>query len=432
MKKNVLKKCLSLILAAASAVTLFAGCSSGGTAASNGGKQDDSSVKILDVVWFSDGKEGDSFKKLADQYTESHPNIKFNMVTVPYNDLESKIKNMLNGGQAPALARVTNLGPFENQLVDLGQYVSDKQAFINNFGEGLKFVYDDKILGAPMDITANGLIYNKTAFDKAGVKVPQSADQIWTWDELEQDLKTVMAKGGCKYGMVFDKTAMRLSTLFYEMGGSMLSTDLKTSNFNTTEIRNAVTLFKKLHDDKIIPNSVWLGSENPNNLFRTGQVAMHFAGSWMIANYKDQIKNFEWGVTYLPKGKVRSSVPGGKYLSAFKGSGKEKEASEFIEWISKPENNAQYCKENLFLSQVKGNESLDYGYGKDFFRIFSDELSATSKQPGAEWGYSSFTALVQNDLRDKMSDVLAGKLTVDNYVTTMDGEITKALKEVSK
>lgn len=432
MNKNVWKRGLSLILAAASVMVLFAGCSSGGTSASGGGKKTAADVKTLDVVWFSDGKEGESFEKLADQYTESHPNVKFNMVTVPYNDLESKIKNMLSASQAPALARLTNLGPFENQLVDLGQYVSDKQAFINNFGEGLKFVYGDKILGAPMDVTANGLIYNKTAFDKAGVKVPQSADQVWTWDELEQDLKTVMAKGGCKYGMVFDKTAQRLSTLFYEMGGSMLSADLKTSNFNTPEIRSAVTLFKKLHDDKIIPNSVWLGSENPNNLFRTGQVAMHFAGSWMIANYKDQIKSFDWGVTYLPKGTVRSSVPGGKYLSAFKDSGVEKEASDFIEWISKPENNAQYCKENLYLSQVKGNENLDYGYGKDFFRIFSEELNATGKQPGAEWGYSSFTGLIQNDLRDKMSNVLAGKITVDDYVTTMDGEFTKALKEVSE
>lgn len=425
--KSVSKKCLSLILAAVSALTLFSGCSSG-----NSSKQSTSSVKTLDVVWFSDGKEGESFKKLSDEYTKSHPNIKFNIVEVPYSDLENKIKNMLNGGQAPALARITYIGPFQNQLVDLGQYVSDKQKFINSFNAGLKFVYNDKILGAPMDVTANGLIYNKTAFDKAGVKVPQSPDQLWTWDELEKDLKTVMKKGGVKYGMVFDKSPQRLSTLFYEMGGSFLSSDLKKSNFNTPQVKNAVSLFKRLHDEKIIPQSVWLGSENPNNLFRTGQVAMHFAGSWMISNYKDQIKNFDWGVTYLPKGEARSSIPGGKYLSAFKGSGSEKEAADFIEWISQPKNNAQYCKDNLYLSQVKGNESLDYGYGKDFFKIFSDELTATSKQPGAEWGYSQFTTIVQNDVRDRMIDVLAGKMTVDNYVTTIDGKITKALSQLNK
>ena len=78
--------------------------------------------------------------------------------------------------------------------MDLGEYVSDKDAFQNSFGEGLKFVFDGKILAAPMDVTANGLIYNKTAFEKAGVAVPQSEDEIWTWDEWKEAMKTVMEK----------------------------------------------------------------------------------------------------------------------------------------------------------------------------------------------------------------------------------------------
>lgn len=82
--------------------------------------------------------------KLADKYMEEHPNIKIELIEVPYADLESKIKNMINGKEAPALARLTNIGPFQNQLVDLGGYVSDKDAFQNSFGEGLKFVFDGK------------------------------------------------------------------------------------------------------------------------------------------------------------------------------------------------------------------------------------------------------------------------------------------------
>ncbi|GLC83225.1 ABC transporter substrate-binding protein [Lacrimispora brassicae] len=419
-----MKKAISLVLAGILALGALTGCSAGG-------KKADSEVKTLDVVWFSDGKEGESFQKLADQYMSENTNIKIELIEVPYADLESKIKNMLNGKEAPALARLTNIGPFQNQLVDLGQYVSDKDAFVNSFGEGLKFVFDDKVLAAPMDITANGLIYNKTAFEKAGVQVPQSEDEVWTWDEWKAAMKTVMEKGGCKYGLVYDKSPQRFTTLIYQAGGSLLNTDLNASNFNTPETRRAVSFFKELHDEEIIPSSVWLGSENPNNLFRTGQVAMHFAGSWMVSNYKDQITDFEWGVTYLPKEARRSSVPGGKYLTAFQNTGVEKEAAQFIEWISKAENNAQYCKENSYLSQVKGNESLDYEYGKDFFEIFSKELAATDSQPGAEWGYQAFTGMIQNDLRDKLIEVLAGKLTVDQYTENMDGLITDALKELN-
>lgn len=401
------------------------------TACGKGGDSADE-VKTLDVVWFTDGNEDESFKELASTYEESHPNIKIELIEVPYGDLESKIKNMINGGEIPALARLTNLGPFQNQLVDLSEYVSDSEAFENSFGGGLKFVFDDKILAAPMDVTANGLIYNKTAFEQAGVSVPQSEDEIWTWDEWEEAMKQVIENSDCKYGLVFDNTAQRFSTLMYEAGASMLNEDLTASNFNTPEMNRAVSFFKELHDEKIIPDSVWLGSENPNELFRTGQVAMHFSGSWMIANYKEAITDFEWGVTYLPKEVTRSSVPGGKYLAAFQGTGVEKEAAEFIEWISQPENNAIYCQENSYLSQVKGNEKLEYDFGAEYFEIFSQELDATGVQPGAEWGYQAFTGAVQGDIKEKLASVLAGNMTVEAYLLDMDSLITQTLEELQE
>ncbi len=417
-----MKKLIALLLAGVMVLGILTGCSGIGSKAGQ--------EKTLEVVWFSDGKEGESFMRLAEKYMGEHPNIKIELIEVPYSDLESKIKNMINGKETPALARLTNLGPFQNQLLDLSEYVSDQEAFIDSFGEGLKFVYDGKILAAPMDVTANGLIYNKTAFEKAGVSVPQSAEEVWTWEEWKAAMKTVMEKSDCKYGLVYDKSPQRFSTLMYEAGGSMLKEDLTESNFNTPEVKRAVSFFKELHDEKIIPDSVWLGSENPNNLFRTGQVAMHFAGSWMIANYKEEITDFEWGVTYLPKEAKRSTVPGGKYLAAFKNTGVEKEAAEFIEWISKAENNAVYCKENSYLSQVKGNEKLEYDYGQEFFSIFAEELAATDARPGAEWGYQAFTGAVQNDIRDGLIDVLAGKLSVDDYLTKIDTLITVTLKEI--
>ena len=314
-----MKKWLSVLLAGAMVLGTLTGCSGGGKKAEN-------EVKTLDVVWFSDGKEGESFMKLADKYMEENPSVKIELIEVPYADLENKIKNMINGKEAPALARLTNIGPFQNQLVDLGEYVSDKDAFQNSFGEGLKFVFDGKILAAPMDVT----------FEMAGVAVPQSVFVIWTWDVCMEAMKTVMEKSDCKYGLVYDKSPQRFTTLLYEAGGSLLNSDLTASNFNTDETKRAVSFFKELHDEGIIPTSVWLGSENPNNMFRTGQVAMHFAGSWMIANYKEEITDFDWGVTYLPKEAMRSSVPGGKYLAAFQNTGVEKEAADFIEWISKP------------------------------------------------------------------------------------------------
>lgn len=110
-------------------------------------------VKVLDVVWFSDGKEGETFKRLTEKYTETHPNIQFEMIEVPYSELENKLKNMVNAGEQPALTRISNIGTFQNQLLDLGEYI-DADAFRNNFGSGLQYEFDGKILGAPITTNA--------------------------------------------------------------------------------------------------------------------------------------------------------------------------------------------------------------------------------------------------------------------------------------
>lgn len=434
-----MRKVLVGVMAAMMAAGMLAAC--GGSESSDsetvkknetveGKVSDTNEKKVLDVVWFSDGKEGESFKRLTEKYTETHPDIQFEMIEVPYSELENKLKNMVNADEQPALTRLANIGTFQNQLLDLSEYI-DADAFRNNFGSGLQYEFDGKILGAPMDITANGLVYNKTAFEQAGVSVPKSEDEVWTWDEFEDALKTVMANSDCKYGMVVDLSPQRFTTLMYEAGGSMLTEDLSASNFKSEGVKRSVEWFKHLHDEGIIPTSVWLGSENPNEMFRTGQVATHLAGSWMVSNYKEEISDFEWGVTYLPKDVQRASIPGGKYISAFQGSGVEQEAAEFIEWLSQPENNAEYCLENYYLSQVKGNETLDYDFGSEYFELFSNELKATDLQPGAEWGYQEFTTLVQTDLKAGVQDVMAGNITVDEFIENMDALITESLAELN-
>lgn len=422
-----MKKVLACALVGAMTLGLLAGCSSGGSGGDSGDGK-----KTLDVVWFSDGNEGESFMKLAEEYMETHEDIEIELIEVPYADLDNKLKNMINAGEQPALARMTNIGTFQNQLIDLKEYVSDPDAFVDSFGSGLQFIYDDKMIAAPMDVTANGIIYNKTAFDQAGVQVPQSPDEIWTWDEFEAALQKVVENSDCQYGMVFDKSAQRFSTLIYEAGGSLLNEDLTASNFNTDEVKTAVDWFVELHENGIMPTSIWLGSDNPNEMFRTGQVAAHFSGSWMIANYKEQITDFEWGVTYLPVEAQRSSVPGGKWLGAFQGSGVEQEAADFIEWIMSAENNAQYCKENYYISQVKGNESLDYDFGAEYFEIFADELNATGPQPAAEWGYQALVNSVQTDIVDRLSSVLAGDMSTDDFTAEVDGLITESLADLNE
>jgi alpha-1,4-digalacturonate transport system substrate-binding protein len=384
---------------------------------------------LLQVLWFNDFEEGDSFLRLTEMYRQENPHVTFELIEVPFHDLDDRLRNLIIGGMPPALARLVNLGPFQNQLVDLFEYLGHD--FADNFNDGLRFVFDGQMLAAPKDVTANGIVYNRTAFAAAGVQVPQNESEIWTWEEWREAMEQVVANSHVTYGLVFDRTSHRFSTLMYQAGASMLTPDLSASNFNTPEMYRTVSFFYDLHADGIIPAGVWLGAENPNLLFRTGQVAMHFAGSWMLANYMAEIDDFEWGFTYLPMDARRSSVPGGKYIAAMQGSGVEYEAARFIEWLSQPEINAVFMLDNNFISQVRGNEVLDYAVGGEYFSICASDLAASGLQPGSEWGFQEFTGRINADMREGLAEVLAGMMTIQQYLEMMDSLATEALAEIN-
>lgn len=418
-RKTWFKMSISVLLTAV--LILLSACGSAGNNAS--GKQ-----KSLDFLWFSDGKEGEVIKEIIKEYEQSNSNVKINLIEVGFKDIQTKLKTMLSGGKPPALSRVTDTGSFANQAVDLTPYVQNAEQFQDQFIDSLKpyYVMDNKLVAAPMDVTANGLIYNKTLFDKAGVKVPTSPDEVWTWDEYIAALKQVMDKGGARYGMVWDVTPHRWSTLLYQNGGSILTEDGSAAAINSEAGIRSMEMFKQLHQEGIMPESVWLGGENPNNLFRSGTVAAHWAGNWMISNYKD-ITDFEWGVTYMPKGTQRSSVPGGKFLMAFKGSGQEEEAAKFIEYLTSKEVNSQYNQESLFMSPRKDSSTLNYEFGKEMFEVFSDELKNSSPLAANDWSRQTLISKISTDLKNHIMDVLSDKATPQDALDQMAKQINEAI-----
>lgn len=441
------RKRFLLSLASLALVFVVAACGSG-----NGGNQGTSSDKsgngsntqspakssaepskknvTLDYVWFTDGIEGEVMKSIIQQYKEENPHVTINLIEVAYKDLDTKLKTMIAGGKPPALSRMTNPGGYVNQALDLSPYVGDVDAFMGQFVSSVQPYYyiDNKVVAVPMDVTANGLIYNKTLFDKAGVAVPQSPDEIWTWDEFAAALQQVKDKGGAKHGMVWDFTPHRWSTQLYQFGGSIFTEDGTAAAINNENGVRAVEYFVKLHKDGLMPESVWLGGENPNNLFRTGTVAAHFSGNWMISNYKD-IDNFEWGITYMPKEVQRSSVPGGKYVMAFKGSGVEDEAAAFIQYLSSQEVNAKYTKESLFISPRIDNAELDYEFGADMFAIFANELNNTPANAALDWSKQQIIPKVQNEIRDSIVEVLTGSKSAQQAMDAVAAKINAAIKE---
>ncbi|MDO5022224.1 MAG: sugar ABC transporter substrate-binding protein [Eubacteriales bacterium] len=375
----------------------------------------------LKVLWFNDANESEVFEETIKGYLEENPNVKVDMQVIAFDAYEKQLKLMLAGGNAPDLVRLpTALMPVFSEHLALLEDYADVKAIEEAFAPAM-LAYakntEGKLVAYPTEATANGMLINKTAFDKAGVDLTEIS-KTWDWQEWAELIKKVVeANDNIKYGLAVDFTPHRLSTILYQFNGRMLSEDLSKVNFSNEGTINALKWFKQMHDDALVPPSVWMGSENPAELFQAGLVACHIGGSWNINTYA-KIEDFEWTAVQMPKGTMRSSVPGGKFIAGFKDSANQAEAQKLMAYFSDAEHNAQYCLGTYNLSS-RTDVSIEYPSATEAFNVFSEELKVTPEYTAQEWN-TSLVGKISGIVKEQVVQALLGTMTVEEVCAEID------------
>ncbi|MFA7108219.1 MAG: sugar ABC transporter substrate-binding protein [Sphaerochaetaceae bacterium] len=389
-----------------------------------GDNEKTATVKQLDFFWWSDGQEGVAMQALIDEYEQMHSDIKINLIEVPFADVQNKIMMSVAGGEAPALTRTTE--GISNQLyeafVDFGEY-TDGEALKSHFVSSIEsyYVKNDKIISVPSDVTANGLIVNKTMFDKAGVTLPSGPDDIWTWDEFKKALIKVKAANNLEYAIAIDNASHRWSTILYEFGGSFANKN--GGNFTSDNSIRCIEYTKALADEGLFNASTWITFEDAGILFRSQLVAAQICGTWCLEPYHNNITEFEWCATYMPVDVKRSSTPGGKQFAVLQDSGVEQEAVDFVLWATEKEQNQRYCEQSLFVSPRLDCAELKYPYRSSDFAVFANELANTGNEGAFDWGYPGLSAAFGVDVTYDFPKVLSGKMTVMDFAEKINKDI---------
>lgn len=362
--------------------------------------------KTLRILTADDTTEGGALHAIAEKY-EKEKGVDVEVIELPYGDLSAKLMNMMKAGNAPAVVKFANYTDYVDYLLPLDDIVP-KTDIVPGMLQNA--VIDGKLLALPSNVTANGMLYNKTLFDKAGIKAPQAGEQPWTWEEFIVNIKQVVEKTDAQYGMVWDHSQHRYATLLYQYGGSIYNEDITATTIaNETSIA-AAEFFVSMFDDVMMPKSTWVGTEDPAAMFKTGRVAVHMAGNWSIPDYTKNITDFEWGSMLMPYKEERATLLGGNYIYAIDGSGMEKEAKDFISWFYSTEPYTEYCEIGSYLP---GKVGITPNYEYPQLEVFNDELAATTprtseyglgqiKYPGVTWA---------NALRDNIDLAISGQIT---------------------
>jgi len=382
----------------------------------------------LSVMWFNDANESDVFLEAIEGYLAENPNVTVDMQVVAFQEYEQKLKLMISGGNPPDVARVTNnhLSSLGTSLEPIDSYVDDIDSVKSEFMPGsIAFAENSagELLAYPTEATANGMLVNIDAWTKAGIDVKELC-KTWTWDEWEEAVKKVIAANpNMKYGLALDFSPHRFSTIIYEHGGSMMNADQSEVDFHNDGTIAAIERFDRLHKEGLVPSSVWLGSENPAELFQAGLVACHIGGSWNINTYNKNISDFEWGVVNTPIGEIRSSVPGGKFIASFKDSKNKEAAMDLMAAFSTKEGNEKYCADTFNLS-ARVDADVPYASNKDDFDTFAEDLKVTPAFTATEWKNSAVNK-VYSYIREQIVQVLLDNISAEEATLNINKEAAK-------
>ena len=253
----------------------------------------------LHMMWYNDGNEGDVLRDLLNRFEAANPDIKVVIDTVPYKTINESLPQLVASGQAPDMARITDLGGQSQYYLDLGPLLKDRAYWEKNFASVLPWTRPagntDGIFSLPTQLTVTMPIVNATLFEQAGVKLPGPKA---TWQDWATAADTVAKKTQTQIPIAMDRSGHRVAGPAISMGAKFFDGDkpaMVDDGFKTM-----TKMIYDWHRDGTMSKQIW-GSvggasyRGANEEFANGQVVMYFSGNWQFPQFAKTIGDgFDW------------------------------------------------------------------------------------------------------------------------------------------
>lgn len=366
---------------------------------------------------------------LARAFEESHPNIKVNVTVLPESGFTEKMTAALGAGQgAPDVAFFwdTNWYP---QALDLRPYIEktnfDTSIYFPSFWK-TRALWGDVVVGLPLGVGANFVMYNKDVFDEMGVAYPTSELTTDEWNALVTEVNDPDKKrwGG-------DRPRGPFRAIWYNYGARPFSDDNMTVDgyLNSPESVAAYTWLWDLVNTGATPTPAdleVLGTEGtgPVDLFLAGRLAMATLNQGHLLNAIEAGTNF--GVIPEPQvsGNQRWVNAWSLTASIWKGTEHPDEAWEFLKyWVGPEGQEFLMLNGNLFPSipeVLQKSPHADIEAVQEFFKIL--ELPQV-----AEWtGVHACNSTVLRAASSVWDKVMLGEIERDQIKAELDAVVPDA------
>jgi multiple sugar transport system substrate-binding protein len=297
------------------------------------------------TMWVYDemaSSEEKALVKARKQFEAQNPGIKINIQNVPYRGLMDRLITANMSKRMPDVVHINTGGTSELAAIGL---LRDLNGFAGKYaaqyleGSILASKYNGTLYAIPWYADATSLIYNKTAFKKAGLPIP-SATKPMTFKEFRITAEKLTSDE--QFGFGFRKgrgAAYGWFPFLWANGGEILNKKGTQAVFASPKGIEAFKFMTDLFVDGLVPPGAiaydrW---DDIRNSFLLGRIVMWIGGNWELPHLRASNPNFEWDIAPHPMNGKRSSSLGGGSLAITSGSRNAKEAYKWISFLTSHE-----------------------------------------------------------------------------------------------
>ncbi len=397
------------------------------------------------IMWYSDGNEGDVMRDLLNRFEKQNTDIKVVLDLVPYKNIVEQLPTLLDTGQGPDLARVTDLGGLSRHYLDVRPYLKNAAYFDENFASTLPWFRPasgnkDGIYGLMTQLALTIPFVNVTLFEQAGVPLPGPKA---SWDDWAKASKAVADKVKAPYPIAFDRSGHRVSGMVISMGGKVLNGDkpaLLDDGF-----KSAMKQLVDWHGNGTMSKTHWGSAggttyRGANDEFSNGQVVLYMSGTWQLPQFAKTVgKNFNWQAVPNPCGTAAcTGMPGGAALVPIKATKNPRAVARVLEYFASEPVYQEYHARTLFLPAHAGLARKGVPYQTDDVNVKKslsvavEQVAMTSPIAFRLQGYEH-NRIMFNAIISRINQAINNEFSLNESFTKMqtdmvDGFAAKGIK----
>lgn len=379
------------------------------------------------------GREGEVVQSLIPAFEREHPGVHVVVQQIPWTAAHEKLLTAFVGNATPDVAQLGNTWVPEfvalHALLRLDSLVAaSAEVHRASYFQGIweTNVLDSALYGIPWYVDTRLLFYRKDLLARAGFATPPT-----TWSDWLAAMRAMKAQGGPeRYPIALPINEWPPPIIFALQAGSPILKDgARFGAFTDPPFHRAFDFYLGMYRAGLAPT---LASNDISNIyqeFARGAFAMWITGPWNIGEFRRRTPpefQDKWGTAPLPgpTGPASGmSLAGGSSLVVFRASHHTAAAWQLVEFLSRPDAQAQFYKLTGDLP-ARTEAWRDSSLAADpAIHGFWEQLQRVVPTPQVpEW------ELIATRVFDYAEQAIRGGLPPDTALARLDGEVNRILE----